>query len=83
MTCPLSFQLSLSGQLRAATLFSPHIPPYSCPQLLAIISCCEHLLHKVSWYSWEREAPQGWLYVRMLENPGRKYPTELGVFALI
>lgn len=80
---PSFLPASLSGQLRVATVFFPSIPPCFCPQLLAIISCWEHLLHKVSWYSWQCEAPQGWLYMRMLKNPGRKYPTEQGGFLSI
>lgn len=66
--------------VKSCNSYFPYIPPYFCPQLLAIISCWEHFLHKVAWYSWQCEAPQGWLYVRMQKNPGRKYPTEPGVF---
>lgn len=75
MTCPLSSQPFLSGQLRAEGTL-PHIPPYFCPQLLTVISSCEDLLESIPGTP---AAPQGWLFQRMLTQGG-KIPGSQGFF---
>lgn len=82
MTCPLSSQPFLSGQLRAeVTLFFFHVylPIFALNCSLLSPAVTIFLLVFLGTPA-SATAPQGWRHVRMLTNPRKQNPTKPGVF---